>query len=708
MSALRLPCCLLTSLCLAPALSAQTSPVKPSPCCAVPIPVAREVREVESLKSATPKLDRDLRHLPLSVTVSDAAFLDSAAVRSVRDAAIHAPGVFFNELSARRFSQPAFRGVGGSPMNPGVTTFIDGVPQFSANSSSLELLDVEQIDFVRGPAGALFGRNTSGGLIGITSRRPSLTTWGGTAESTFGNYNLYDFRGSVTGPLIQDQLGFSFAGGHRERDGFSEDLATGRDIDNRSSWFGKAQLLWQPDDNLEVRFILAAESAEDGDYALQDVTKLRSRERKLTSNFYGHTKRDVIQPTLQVIYHAEDFDLISTTGLVWWDTEDVSDFDYSDLPLLILRRREDMFTLTQEFRFKNPEGRPIVLCKQASLQWQAGAFFFYSHHEQNISNTQDLGFLPVAESFTQAEFQDIGLGLYGQGILTMWGKLDLLVGLRLDLENKEAGGSLNIVPGSTSRVDDSRSFAALSPQLALSYRFKPDLMAYSSLSSGYKAGGFNVDSPAEYEEERTWNYELGLKGQAFKNRLDYTLAAFYTDWQDMQLAQLGGAGGLFIDNAGAATSQGVEMALNYRYSNRLSLFGSASWQDTQFRAGSGEGGDDISGRNLPYAPDYNVTFGAIANLPLSRRLTLYARAEVQFIGAFEYTPQNRSGQDAFTLANFRLGIRRDSWFTEFFVNNAFNTDYIPVAMNYPIFGTPRLVGEAGAPCTFGIRTGIKF
>ncbi len=704
---LRLPCCLFSSLALASLSSAQPSSVKPSPC-AIPIPVAREVREVEALKPATPKLERDLRHLPLSATVSDAAFLDSAAVRSVKDAAIHAPGVFFNENSARRASQPVFRGIGGSPMNPGVTTFIDGVPQFSANSSSLELLDVEQIDFVRGPSGALFGRNTAGGLIGITSRRPSLTTWGGTAESSFGNYNLYDFRGSVTGPLIQDQLGFSFAGGHRERDGFSKDVTTGNDIDNRSSWFGKGQLLWQPDDNLEVRFILAAESAEEGDYALQDVTNLRGQERKLSRNFYGHTKRDVIQPTLQVTYHADAFDFISTTGLVWWETEDLTDFDYSDLPLLILRRREDMFTLTQEFRFKNPEGRPIVLCSQASLQWQAGAFFFYSRHEQNIANTQDLGFLPVPESFTRGEFQDLGLGLYGQGILTLWGKLDLLAGLRLDLENKEASGSQIVVPGPTSTLDASRSYAALTPQLALTYRFKPGLMGYFSFSGGYKAGGFNVEGPSEYDEERTWNYELGLKGQAFQNRLDYTLAAFYTDWQDMQLVQPGGAGGLFIDNAGGATSQGLELALNYRYNSRLSLFGTASWQGTQFRAGSSESGEDISGHTLPYAPDYNITFGVVGNLPLSHRLTLYARADVQFIGAFEYTPQNRSGQEAYTLANVRLGIRGDAWFTEFFVNNAFNTDYVPVAMNYPIFGTPRVIGEAGAPCTFGIRTGIKF
>jgi iron complex outermembrane receptor protein len=685
-----------------------TTRAEDMPPSAVAIPVARQVRELDAETLTTPRLARSLLDLPLSATVSDAAFLDSVAVRSVKDAAIHAPGVFFNEFSARRTSQPAFRGIGGSPMNPGVTTFMDGVPQFSANSSSLELVDVEQIDFVRGPMSALLGRNTAGGFIGITSRRPSLTTWGGTAETTFGNYNLFDFRGSVTGPLIQDQLGFSFAGGHRERDGFTEDATTGRDIDNRSSWFGKAQLLWQPDDDLEVRLILAGESSNDGDYALQDVSDLRRQKREVTRNFFGHTKRDVFQPTLQITYHADAFDLISTTGLVWWRTEDLTDSDYTNIPLLILRDEQEALTFTQDFRVTNPSGKPVALGQHTSLQWQAGMFFFYNDYEQSLANTSDSGFIPVAETFTKAEQEDYGMGLYGQGTFTFGKKLELLTGLRLDLESKDIEARTETIPGGIARVDASRSFAALSPQVALSYRFKPDIMGYLSFAGGYKAGGFNAVGPEEYEEERTWNYELGIKGQAFKNRLAYTIAAFCTQWQDMQLSQPTGAGAFFLDNAGDASSHGVELALNYRCCDRLSLFSAASWQDTEFDGGARDSGEDVGGSSLPYAPDYNVTFGAIANLPLNHRISLYARADVQFIGAFEYTPQNRSGQDAYMLANFRLGIRGHSWFTEFFVNNAFNADYIPVAMNYPVFGTPRLIGEAGAPCTFGIRTGIKF
>ena len=95
----------------------------------------------------------DIQDVPVSVTAVTGETLESAGVTSVSEAAQYAPNTFFNEFTARKLSNPRFRGIGASPANPGVTTFVDGVPQFNANSSSFELLDIDQIEFVRGPSG---------------------------------------------------------------------------------------------------------------------------------------------------------------------------------------------------------------------------------------------------------------------------------------------------------------------------------------------------------------------------------------------------------------------------------------------------------------------------------------------------------------------------------------------------------------------------
>jgi iron complex outermembrane receptor protein len=136
-----------------------------------------------------------------------------AGIRIVSEAGSFAPNTYFTEWSARKLSNARFRGIGSSPDNPGITTYLDGVPQLSANSSSIDLLDVEQIEFVRGPQSALFGRNTLGGLVSIASARPSVSTWGGTLSVPFGTQGSWAVRGGASGPIVQDalSLGVSFA-----------------------------------------------------------------------------------------------------------------------------------------------------------------------------------------------------------------------------------------------------------------------------------------------------------------------------------------------------------------------------------------------------------------------------------------------------------------------------------------------------------------
>ena len=184
--------------------------------------------------------------VPVSVTAVPKETLENAGVRSVSDAAAYAPNTYFNEFTARKLSNARFRGIGSSPNNPSVTTYVDGVPQLNANSSSIELLDVDQIEFVRGPQSALFGRNALGGVINLTSGRPSLKEWTGGIAGPYGNFNGGDVRGNVSGPLIADKLAVGFGFGYSTHDGYTKNDVTGHDLDARSAVFGKGQVLWTP------------------------------------------------------------------------------------------------------------------------------------------------------------------------------------------------------------------------------------------------------------------------------------------------------------------------------------------------------------------------------------------------------------------------------------------------------------------------------
>src|SRR5712691_9555994 len=331
------------------------------------------------------KEPQDPQKLPVSVTAVTLETLADADVRSVSDAAVLAPNTFFNEFTARKLSNPRFRGVGGSPTNPAVTTYIDGVPQLNGNSSSMELIGVQQIEFVRGPQSALFGRNALSGLVNITSARPSLQDWTGAVTGPYGNFSWGDVRGTVAGPLVADKLALGIGVGYSGRDGFTKNDVTGHDLDSRSAAFTKVQLLWVPAVGWEVRGILNGERARDGDYALNDLGALRANPFHVSRNFEGFTHRDIIAPTALVSHAGNAVDFSTTTGFVSWKTEDLTDLDYTVLPLLTRSNNEKDHQFTQEFRVASSKNAAVAL-DRVTLKWQSGVFFFTQNYTQDAIN----------------------------------------------------------------------------------------------------------------------------------------------------------------------------------------------------------------------------------------------------------------------------------------------------------------------------------
>jgi len=663
----------------------------------------------------------DAQKLPVSLTAVSKDTLASAGIIFVSDAAIYAPNTFFSELTARKISNPRFRGIGSSPANPGITTYFDGVPQLNTNSSSIELMDVEQIEFVRGPQSALFGRNNLGGLVNITSSRPSLMTWTGTLAIPVGNNAARDVRGSFSGPLIAGRLGVGGALMYGRRDGFTRNDVTGHDLDSRSAVSGKAQLLWTPAAIWEARLIVTGERARDGDYALNDLAALRQNPFHVMRDFEGHTDRDITATTILTRREGRRLAFSTATGLLRWKTQDATDLDYSPLPLLTRDNTERDFQFTQEVRLASAASAPVALSNGVALKWQTGAFLFTQNYEQDAVNNllPLLVSLPfaVSQHSPQSTLDDVGIGIYGQGTGTFRDRLDVSVGARVDHENKQAVlntfSSPALVPGTV--VNGDRSFSNVSPQLAAAFRVQPEKTIYASAGRGFKAGGFNPASPAgseAYGEEHAWHLEGGVKTSWAGNRLIANLAAFSIDWDDLQLNLPNPVvpGQFYIANIGGARSNGVELELNARPYSGVDLFGAFGYTRARFKDGSSSSasGVDVSGNKLPSTPDYTATFGAQVSRALRPAATLRGRAEVVFYGGFQYDEANTAAQEAYSLANFTGGVHGKYLFAEAWVRNAFDTRYVPIAFPYPNFAPSGFIGELGRPRTIGVTGGVTF
>jgi iron complex outermembrane recepter protein len=732
LAVLSLALVLSATACLAAA--AQTNAPAPSAVTDTNAPV-----QLPTVIVTAQKVPAAAQSLPVSVTPVTGQTLQDADVRWVKDAEIYAPNVFLNEFSARKLSNPYFRGVGSSPNNPGVTTYIDGVPQLNANSSSIELIDVDQIEFVRGPQGALFGRNTLGGLINITSRRPS-PVWQSEVQAEYGNYDYRDVRARVSGPLTHE-LGLSLAGGYSAREGYTVNDFTGHHLDDRNAYFGKGQLLWQPWEEWTARLIMSGEAARDGDYALGDLNEIRAHPHHVDHNFEGFTHRDLVAPTLQLEHTGSAVDASFTSGVVWWKTQDETDLDYTANPFVTRENTEEELQFTEELRLASPKDAPLDLADDFKLKWLTGATFFAQNYDQDAANNYAPGLLyqpgqfgpgipPTASPANSqhaplSSLDDIGLGAYGGLTLAAWEKLDFTAAVHGDYEHKEADlrtffATPDPFLGSGTSLNASRDFAEATPQLSVAYHITPDQTTYATVGKGYRAGGFNPISPAgaeSYDPETSWNYEIGAKTDWLNHRLTLNLAAFYIDWRNLQLnLPTGVPGQYFIANAAGADSKGVEAELRARLLHGWDVFSTFGYTDARFLSGATAAHiapsgatttEDVSGNHLIFTPNFTASGGTEYSWAFCSRAALYARAEVVVYGRYFYNPANTASQDTYSLANFRAGVRGEHWFAEGWVRNAFDTHYVPIAFEFPN-GTSGFVGESGAPVTFGVRAGLAF
>jgi iron complex outermembrane receptor protein len=665
------------------------------------------------------KWEEAAEEVPKSLTVITETFARDAGIRTVRDASFYVPNLFMVEFSSRRLSFPTMRGVGSGQGDPAVTTYIDGVPQLTTGSTNIPLLDVERVEFLRGPEGTLYGRNSIGGLIHVHTKRPSNTPTL-TARSTFGNYAHQEYQLGYSGPIIEDQLYLSLSGLYSVRDGYTDNVVTGHDVDDRNGLFGRGQLLWTPGDRSEVRLNLYGERARDGGFVLSSVDGLRDRPHRIAQDFEGKADRNIRSSSLTWDYEGDWFTLSTISAYQDWDVVETSDFDFSPIDGIRRRSEEDQDYFSQEVRLASPVDAPLEIADGVTLQWLAGVSGFTADSSRSFANDFRPGgagilFPPFAVGVDSArgDFDDDAIAAFGQATVAFDERLELSAGLRYDYESKDASLRNQFETGgfvvSSSEEDLDESYDEWVPNFSASYRFD-HVMVYGLAAKGFKAGGFNLRAPTdeiEFSPETSWTYEAGVKTTWFDDRLQANAAFFYIDWDDMQLSLFDAVAGGYVDNAGEATSIGFEVEVRAKPVEWLELFGGFGYTDAEFDEFIDPFGQDVSDNDLAFVPETTWNIGAQLNHETPSGYNLFARAEYVGVGDFYYDAGNRE-KDRFALANFRFGVDAGRMRVEAWVRNAFEDEYVPIAIQPNPADPTFFVGESGAPRTFGVTFSMTF
>ncbi|MEL7537885.1 MAG: TonB-dependent receptor [Pseudomonadota bacterium] len=198
-----------------------------------------------------------LQDVPVAVSAFTGDGLERAQVRDLVELQQLAPSLVVNSSTGSTNTILTIRGIGTAGNNTGleqsVGVFIDGVYRGRIGAAMTDIIDIEQIEVLRGPQSTLFGKNTSAGVISINTRRPEFE-WGGVADLAVGDFGLTQVRGSITGP-ISDSIAFRLSGAVYQRDGVVDDLVDGREYNDRDRISGRGQLLWDIADTTTLRVI---------------------------------------------------------------------------------------------------------------------------------------------------------------------------------------------------------------------------------------------------------------------------------------------------------------------------------------------------------------------------------------------------------------------------------------------------------------------
>lgn len=366
-------------------------------------PAALSQGMLEEVIVTASKRQQTLQEVPIAVSVVTAESIEQSQVLDIKDLQTLVPSLRVTQLQGSAQTNFIIRGFGNGANNagiePSVGVFIDGVYRARVGSALADLPKVERIEVLRGPQSTLFGKNASAGVINVVTAKPDMDQFSGSIGATLGNYNQTLVRGDVTGPL-SDTVAYSAYASVNQRDGYFDNLANGVEYNDLDRWSARAQLLWNPSDKSEVRFIVDGESINEtccGVASLQDGPTggiVRALGGDLVGgqpfayeNFYDFDPLNEIDTrgvSMQVDYDFENFTLTSITALRSLETIQSGDVDYTSARLVAPPGNfsdTQIDNFTQEIRLTSATDGP--------LQWMVGAFYYTE--ETEIDGTFFLG-----------------------------------------------------------------------------------------------------------------------------------------------------------------------------------------------------------------------------------------------------------------------------------------------------------------------------
>ena len=691
---------------------------------AVPLAFAQSATLEEIVVTAR-KRDELLVNTPVSLKAFTESDIVSAGIQTPHDFVRLTPNVTLVQTQNAGNSFINIRGISqarNSEMSAAV--LVDGVLMSNPVQFNQQLFDVQQIEVLRGPQGALYGRNAIAGAITIVTKQPT-DEYEGVLELGVDDGPGYKVRGAVSGPIgSTDKWKFRASGSYVDTDGWIDNTFLGEEADPYKDVSGRVMLRWAPTDRFSADLRLAASALETQALYFNIAAEADDTSLPVRVNNTGVNERDLLNVSLKLDWETAAGTLTSITA--YDDTEEHLTGDQFDFlprpqsffnnettgfadfirfltsdPVTDLSQNQflDVEAWSQEIRFTSPG--------EDRLRWIAGAYFISTDRYISTGNQIDRGMgvfkverIPRPSVFVDptdpspqlnllADEQDnFAWAVFGEIAYDFTDKFEGAFSLRYDYDERENTtltlplyntSGLPITFGEVRKED----WDDLQPKLTLTYKPTDDVTLYGGYSRGFRSGGFNqsgvgaaVPTPGVndlFDEQTTDTFEAGVKTLLWDGRLNMSLAAFYSSFDGAYFFFFDpGTNTQNLGNIDETTYTGFEFEGDVLFTDWFSAYWGVGYTDSEIDKAQ----DPTQvGNQAPLVSEYTVNLGGLFRYPIGG---LYGvlRLDYSRIGDTWWEPNNISKRSPIDVVDVRVGIEvEDNWSLMLWAKNAFDEEY---------------------------------
>src|SRR5271170_7053832 len=517
---------------------------------------------LEEITVTAQRREENVRDVPISMTVFSAAEIEQQNFQGIESYFADTPNVSFTSEGTRDRKELSLRGISDqlSPDNnirEGSFGFYIDEFNVAQGTSNPEIVDIDQIEVLRGPQGTYFGRNAVGGAINITTKQPTNDFFA-EAGVQYSSFNTVDSHIILNLPLIDNVLAVRIVGRDETSDGNIKNINPIGGGDNSKYTYGKIIVRFTPNDRLTIDTTGTATkenvgmrngvpSGVLGDFSASVLYSGPPYNGKAIPDgvgFYPNNTNQVNFNTPQadgnifdyvsnrVKYNADSFTVTNVLGYLYSNEFEGGDIDGSSLDLFYEQESIKRSSLSEELRIQSIPGHAV--------DWTGGLYYGHDigHTTQYTFAGADNPFeLPNGTEVTSSlsDSSDLSYAVFGEGVWHIDRALSLTVGARYTRETVYNDGFNTSGTAELNYVNGSATFNNFSPRLSLLYLASDQVNLYATISRGFKAGGVEAQPVAAggnqtYKPETLTNYEVGLKSESADKRLRVDADVFYMDW----------------------------------------------------------------------------------------------------------------------------------------------------------------------------------